>query len=97
MSGYRQMRRHARRVRRAGMQPMMVINTGDNAFPELAIVVIGRALWRYRSELAPLAVAALPRSWPASDGGHTPHSRRGGRSSWPAPWPPRGWSSCSVG
>jgi hypothetical protein len=57
MSGYRQMRRHARRVRRAGMQPMMVINAGDNPFPELAAVVIGRWLWRYRSELAPLAVA----------------------------------------
>jgi DNA translocase FtsK/SpoIIIE-like protein len=57
MSGYRQVRRHARRARRAGMQPMMVISTGDNPFPELAAVVIARWLWRYRSELAPLAVA----------------------------------------
>ena len=55
MSSYRQMRRHARQARRAGMQPMMVINSGD-PFPELAIVVIARLAWRYRSELAPAAV-----------------------------------------
>jgi hypothetical protein len=55
MSGYRQMRRHARQARRAGMQPMMVINSGD-PFPELAIAVIARLAWRYRSELAPVAV-----------------------------------------
>jgi S-DNA-T family DNA segregation ATPase FtsK/SpoIIIE len=57
MTGYRQMRRHARQARRAGMQPMMVINTGD-PLPELAIVVIARLAWRYRSELAPVAVTA---------------------------------------
>jgi len=56
MSSYRQMRRHARQARRAGMQPMMVINSGD-PFPELVIVVIARWAWRYRSELAPLGVA----------------------------------------
>jgi S-DNA-T family DNA segregation ATPase FtsK/SpoIIIE len=55
MSSYRQMRRHARRARRAGMQPMMVINNGD-PFPELAVAVIARWVWRYRSELAPLGV-----------------------------------------
>jgi hypothetical protein len=58
MTGYRQMRRHARQARRAGMQPMMVINSGD-PFPERAIMVITRWTWRYRSELAPLAVALL--------------------------------------
>jgi S-DNA-T family DNA segregation ATPase FtsK/SpoIIIE len=58
MSGYRQMRRQARQARRAGMQPMMVINTGD-PFPELAVVVIARFAWRYRSELAPLGAALL--------------------------------------
>jgi hypothetical protein len=58
MSSYRQMRRHARQARRAGMQPMMVINSGD-PFPELAIVVIARWVWRYRSELEPLGVALL--------------------------------------
>ena len=57
MSGYRQMRRRARQARRAGMQPMMVINAGD-PFPELAIAVIARFAWRYRSELAPAAVTA---------------------------------------
>src|ERR1700736_6361137 len=57
MSSYRQMRRHARQARRAGMQPMMVINSGD-PFPERAIAVIARLAWRYRSELAPVAVMA---------------------------------------
>jgi hypothetical protein len=56
MSSYRQMRRQARQARRAGMQPMMVINTGD-PFPELAVMVISRWAWRYRSELAPPAMA----------------------------------------
>src|SRR5690349_19574452 len=51
------MRRQARRARRAGMQPMMIINSGD-PFPELAIAVIVRVAWRYRSELAPAALAA---------------------------------------
>lgn len=55
--GYRRMRRHARLARRAGMQPMIVVNSGD-PWPELAIVVIARLMWRYRSELAPVAVAA---------------------------------------
>ena len=41
----------------AAMQPMMVISTGD-PLPEVAIVVISRLVWRYRSELAPAAVAA---------------------------------------
>lgn len=70
-----QMRRHARRMRRYGLQPMVVINS-DDQLPDLVIVVIGRWLWRYRSELAPLtvsvtvaAVAAIlhathPRWWP---------------------------------
>ena len=58
MTGYRQMRRQARQARRAGMQPMMVINSGG-PFPDLAIVVIARWAWRYRSELAPLGVALL--------------------------------------
>ena len=41
MTGYRQMRRQARQARRVGMQPMMVINSGD-PLPELAAVVIAR-------------------------------------------------------
>jgi hypothetical protein len=55
---YRQMRRQARQARRAGMQPMMVIGSGE-PLPEFAAVVIARWAWRYRSELAPLGVAVL--------------------------------------
>jgi hypothetical protein len=58
MTSYRRMRSQARQARRAGMQPMMVINSGD-PLPELAIVIIARWVWRYRSELAPLGVACL--------------------------------------
>jgi hypothetical protein len=57
VSSYRQMRRHARQARRAGLQPMMVINPAD-PLPELVMIVIARWAWRYRSELAPLAVTA---------------------------------------
>ena len=57
MTNYRKMRRQARLARRSGLQPMMVINTGD-AFPETVGVVLLRGAWRYRSELAPVAVAA---------------------------------------
>jgi hypothetical protein len=51
-----QLRRHARRLARDGYQPMMVINSGSD-LPELATTAIARAIWRYRSELAPIAVA----------------------------------------
>ncbi len=51
------MRRQARLARRSGLQPMMVINTGE-AFPETVGVVLARWAWRYRSELAPLGVTA---------------------------------------
>jgi S-DNA-T family DNA segregation ATPase FtsK/SpoIIIE len=51
-----QMRRHARRMRRHGLQPMVVINS-DDQLPDLAVVLICRAAWRYRSELAPLTLA----------------------------------------
>jgi hypothetical protein len=53
-----QLRQHARRLRRDGFQPMMVFNQGDR-LPETAAVAIGRAIWRYRSELAPSAFALL--------------------------------------
>ena len=58
MSNHRRMRRQARLARRSGMQPMMVINTGDQ-FPETLGVVLFRWAWRYRSELAPALPAAL--------------------------------------
>ena len=55
MSTYRRMRRQARQARRSGLQPMMVINSGE-PFPETVGVVLLRAAWRYRSELAPIAM-----------------------------------------
>ncbi len=70
----RQLRRHARRLRQDGYQPMIVLNSGDQ-IPNTAATEIGRAIWRYRSELAPVALAVLtaltaigihhaePRSW----------------------------------
>ncbi len=60
MSSYRRMRRHARQARRAGMQPMMILNPGDQ-LPDLVIVIIGRWAWRHRTAFAPFAitVAAL--------------------------------------
>lgn len=54
----RQMRRHARQLSRDGFQPMMLLNSGDQ-LPETPTTAIVRAIWRYRSELVPLAVAAL--------------------------------------
>ena len=75
MSTYRRMRRQARQARRSGLQPMMVINSGE-PFPETVGVMLLRWAWRYRSELAPLGVtvgivcaawwlhAARPHWWP---------------------------------
>ena len=57
MTNYRQMRRQARLARRSGLQPMMVISTGDG-FPETVGAVLLRGAWRYRSELAPVGVSA---------------------------------------
>jgi FtsK/SpoIIIE family len=51
-----QFRRHARRLSRDGYQPMMLINSGTD-LPETAATAIVRAIWRYRSELAPIAIA----------------------------------------
>jgi len=51
----RQMRQ-ARRIRRGGMQPMMLI-TGNDQLPESAVVLAFRWGWRYRSELAPMYAA----------------------------------------
>jgi hypothetical protein len=52
------MRRHARRMRRYGLQPMMVITPNDR-LPETAGVFLARWSWRYRSELAPLCLATV--------------------------------------
>jgi hypothetical protein len=76
MTHPQRLRRQARKMRRYGLQPTVVINPRD-PLPELAIVTLGRLLWRYRSELTPPALAfgaALaasilhaqhPRWWPA--------------------------------
>jgi hypothetical protein len=58
MTNPRRMRRHARRMRRYGLQPMVVINSGD-PLPDLLTVMAARWLWRYRSELAPLMLAVV--------------------------------------
>ena len=64
MTSYRRMRRQARQIRRTGMQPMMVINSGDQP-PETAGALLLRWAWRYRSELAPayLTAVILGSSW----------------------------------
>jgi S-DNA-T family DNA segregation ATPase FtsK/SpoIIIE len=72
MTRYRRMRRHARQARRAGMQPMMVINPGD-PLPELAIVIITRWAYRHRSALAPLWIA--PAAFIAAGAAHGHHAR----------------------
>jgi hypothetical protein len=76
MTSPRRMRSHARRMRRYGLQPMVVINSGD-PLPEVLAVILARWLWRYRSEFAPVTLAAVtalaawvlhtthPRWWPA--------------------------------
>lgn len=55
---YRKMRRQARQAHRSGLQPMMVINSGDQ-FPDPVGSLLAHLAWRYRSELVPLAVAFL--------------------------------------
>jgi hypothetical protein len=58
MTSYRKMRRQARHARRSGLQPMMVINSGDQLPESLALATL-RWAWRYRSELAPAYTGAL--------------------------------------
>ena len=56
-SSRRQLRRRARQLRRDGFQPTMFLSP-DEPLPETAGAIVVRALWRYRSELAPVAAAA---------------------------------------
>src|SRR6266567_2794845 len=58
MTSPRRMRGHARRMRRYGLQPMVVINSGD-PLPDLVIMTLARGLWRFRSELAPLGLVGI--------------------------------------
>ena len=105
MSTYRRMRRQARQARRSGLQPMMVINSGE-PFPETAGVLLLRWAWRYRSELAParrhrrhrvrgLVAARRPA---ALVGARRGHGRRGRAGRWPPSARggdcPRGSSAC---
>jgi S-DNA-T family DNA segregation ATPase FtsK/SpoIIIE len=66
------MRRQARHARRAGMQPMIVINSGD-PLPELAIVVITRWAFRHRSAFAPFWIT--PAAFIAAGAAHGHHAR----------------------
>ena len=67
----RQLRRRARQLRRDGFQPTMFLSP-DEPLSETAGAIVVRALWRYRSELAPaaavvgvvVAAATLHRSHP---------------------------------
>jgi S-DNA-T family DNA segregation ATPase FtsK/SpoIIIE len=54
MSTYRQIRRQTRRARRAGLQPIVVIDSG---LPVPAAMLLARLAWRYRSEIAPVTTA----------------------------------------
>jgi S-DNA-T family DNA segregation ATPase FtsK/SpoIIIE len=51
-------------MRRYGLQPIATIDPSE-PMPDIAIVVIGRWVWRYRSELAPfgLALATAAAAW----------------------------------
>jgi S-DNA-T family DNA segregation ATPase FtsK/SpoIIIE len=62
VSSYRQIRRQTRRARRAGLQPIVVI---DSPFPVPAAVLLVRLAWRYRFEIAPAttAGATLAAAW----------------------------------
>ncbi|QXJ20630.1 cell division protein FtsK [Actinomadura graeca] len=52
MNRSRKIQRHARKLRRNGLQPVVILDR-DDRLPDVAVVLIVRALWRYRSELAP--------------------------------------------
>ena len=56
-SSRRQLRHRARQLRRDGFQPTMFLSP-DQPQPETADAIVARALWRYRSELAPVVAAA---------------------------------------
>ena len=79
----RQLRRHARRLRRDGFQPMIVLNSGDQIPRDRRRPSRPRHMRRYRSELTPLVIAALvycsppwPCTTPTTDHGHGWRSSR---------------------
>lgn len=58
MTSRRGMRRQARRIRRTGFQPMMMLDAGDQP-TQTAMVMLARWVRHYRSELAPVFLAAV--------------------------------------
>jgi S-DNA-T family DNA segregation ATPase FtsK/SpoIIIE len=54
VNSYHQIRRQTRRARKAGLQPIVMI---DSPLPVPAGVLLARWAWRYRSEIAPAATA----------------------------------------
>ncbi|MGH3245343.1 MAG: FtsK/SpoIIIE domain-containing protein, partial [Trebonia sp.] len=62
MSTYRQIRRQTRRARKAGLQPIVVIDSPS--FVPVGVLLV-RVAWRYRSEIAPAttAGAVLAAGW----------------------------------
>ena len=90
------MRRHARRMRRYGLQPMVVINCGDR-LPDLVVVMLGR----WPGGTAPNSPRChrrpLPR-WP--HGCCTPRTRTGGPRPPAPPLPPArptAWRAARLG
>jgi hypothetical protein len=72
----RRLRRHALRMRRYGLQPVMVIDSADQLSDTIPVLIFWWA-WRYRSEIAPLYLVTVtafvaqmlhlthPQWWPA--------------------------------
>ena len=69
------LRHRAHQLRRDGFQPTMFLSP-DEPLPETAGAIVVRAVWRYRSELAPvmaaagLVIAAATCTVRTQDGGH---------------------------
>jgi hypothetical protein len=59
VASYHRLRRQSRQIRRSGMQPMMFINADSDQFPTPLGLLLARWAWHYRSELAPVGVAAV--------------------------------------
>jgi hypothetical protein len=56
MNSYRHTRKQARRARRVGLQPVTLINSLP---PPSAWVLLSGWAWRFRSEIAPVAIAGV--------------------------------------
>jgi len=76
MTRYRQMHRHARRARRAGMQPTLIISPGDQ-FPELVSVAAAQWLtrWAYRHRTAFVPFGIVAATFAVASYTHPHHAR----------------------